>query len=101
MGAVGMTYPKVSLFLASPLSSVLNYIMKLVAADDKTEIAKFHRAHHFAKKQKARLKVQPARMDMLDHIILTFVFAEDKRRERETRARTTSSRVTSRGSGQS
>ncbi|KAF9784308.1 hypothetical protein BJ322DRAFT_1109031 [Thelephora terrestris] len=70
MGAFGMNYSK------------------LVTADDKrTLIAEFHRAHHFTKKQKARLEVQPAGMDMLDHIVLTFVFAEQKRRERETRAR--------------
>ena len=51
--------------------------------DKKTEIAKFHRAHYFTKKQKARLEVQPAGMEMLDHIVLTFVFVESKRRERE------------------
>lgn len=51
--------------------------------DEKTVIAKFHRAHHFMRKQKARLEVQPAGMDMLDHIVLTFVFVESKRRERE------------------
>jgi len=58
--------------------------MKLVTADEKQEvIAEFHRAHHITKKQKARLEVQPAGMDMLDYIVLTFVFAENKRRERE------------------
>ena len=69
-----------------PPSSALNRVVKLVTADDKKAIAEFHRAHHFTKKQKARLEVQPAGMDMLDYIILTFVFAEDKRRERERRA---------------
>ena len=62
--------------------------MKLVTADEKkTVIAEFHRAHYFRKKQKARLEVHQAGMDLLDDIILTFVFAENKRRERETRAR--------------
>jgi hypothetical protein len=91
MGPIGMSYPKVSLFPASPAPSTLNHGMKLVTADEKkTEIAEFHRAHHFRKKQKARLEVQPAGIDMLDHIVLTLVFAENKRRERETRARLSS-----------
>jgi len=73
--------------LASPPPSVLNHVMKLVTADEKkTVIAEFHRARHL-RKRKARLEVQPAGMDMLDYIILTFVFAENKRRERETRAK--------------
>jgi hypothetical protein len=68
---------------------VLKYSVKLVTADEKkTVVAEFHRAHHFTKKQKARLDVQPAGMGMLDYIVLTLVFAENKRRERETRART-------------
>ena len=62
--------------------------MKLVTTDEKkTVIAEFHRARYFVKKQKARLEVKPAGMEMLDYIILTFVFAESKRRERETRAK--------------
>ena len=68
----------------SPPLSVLNLVTKLVTADEKkTVIAEFHRAHYIMKRQKARLEVQPAGMDMLDHIVLTFVFAEYKRRERE------------------
>jgi predicted Zn-ribbon and HTH transcriptional regulator len=89
MGAMGINYPKVSLSSASPVSSTLNHDMKLVTADEKkTVIADFHRAHHILKKQKARIEVQPAGMAMLDYIVLTFVFAENKRRERETRAKT-------------
>lgn len=66
MGAMGLNYPK------------------LVTMDEKkTVIAKFHRAHHFVKKQNARLEVRPEGMEMLDHIVLTFVYAENKRRERE------------------
>ena len=62
--------------------------MKLVTTDEKkTVIAEFHRAHHFLKKREARLEVQPAGMDMLEYIVLTFVFAEHKRREREKRSR--------------
>jgi hypothetical protein len=52
----------------------------------KTEIARFHPVRCFPKK-KARLEVQPAGMGMLDYIILTFVFAEQKRRERESAAK--------------
>ena len=52
----------------------------------KTEIAKFHNGSCFLKRKKARLEIQPAGMDMLDQIILTFVFVEDKRRARESRA---------------
>ena len=84
---MGMHYPKVSLFSASPSSSTLNHSTKLVTVDEKkTVIAEFHRAHHIRKKQEARLEIQPAGMDMLDHIILTLVFVEDKRRQREARA---------------
>jgi hypothetical protein len=58
--------------------------MKLVTADEKkTVIAEFHPAHYLVKRQKARLEVQPAGMGMLDYVVLTFVFAENKRRERE------------------
>jgi len=87
LGAFGMNYPKVSVFLVSPLSSALNHVVKLVTADEKkTVVAEFHRAHYFTKKQKARLEVQPAGMNILDYIVLTFVFAENKRREREEMA---------------
>lgn len=66
----------------------LNRVVKLVTADEKkTVIAQFHRPRYFRKKRKARLEIQPAGMDMLDYIILTFVFAENKRREREARAK--------------
>ena len=69
-------------------SSTLNHSVELVTTDEKkTVIAEFHRAHYFTKKQKARLEVQPAGVVMLDYIILTFVFAENKRKEREARAK--------------
>lgn len=57
--------------------------VKLVTADErKTVIAEFHRAHHFTKKRRARLEVQPAGTHMLDYIVLTFVFVENMRKER-------------------
>ena len=89
LGAMGMNYPKVSWPTISSISSgALTHSVKLVTADEKkTAIAKFHRAHYFTKKQKARLEVQPAGMKMLDYIVLTFVFAEYKRKERERRAK--------------
>ena len=65
--------------------STLKLGAKLVTADENKVVAEFHRAHYITRRQKARLEVQPAGMDMLDHIVLTFVFAEDKRRERERR----------------
>ena len=69
----------------------LNRTVKLVTMDGKkTMIAQFHRARPLKPKRKARLEVQPAGMEMLDYIVLTFVFAETKRREREARAKTTS-----------
>jgi len=62
--------------------------MKLVTTDEKkTVIAEFDRAHHFTRKEKAKLDVQPAGMAMLDYIVLTWVFAENKRKEREARAK--------------
>jgi len=80
---MGTNYPKVGWF-ALVESSTLNHGMELVTTDEKkTVIAEFHHAHYFRWKQKARLEVQPAGVDMLDYIVLTFVFAEDKRRERE------------------
>lgn len=67
---------------------MLKHVIKLVTTDEnKTVIAEFHRAHYFTKREKARLEVQPAGMNMLDYIILTFVFAEEKRRARERRMR--------------
>jgi hypothetical protein len=89
MGAMGMKRPKASLFSTSPVSSesTLNRSMKLVTTDEKkTVIAEFHRAHLIWKKQKARIEIQPAGMGMLDHIVLTFVYAEFQRRERIRRA---------------
>ena len=66
---------------ASPVSSTLNRGVELVTTDEnKTVIAEFHCAQ---RKQKARLVVQPAGVNMLDYIILTFIFADTKRRERE------------------
>ena len=87
LGACGMSYPKVSVSFVSLPSQELSCVVKLVTTDEKTVIAEFHRAHHFRRKEKPRLEVQPAGMDMLDDIILTFVFADSKRRERETRLR--------------
>ena len=56
----------------------------MVTTDEKKAvIAEFHRAHNILKKRKARLEVQPAGMHMLDYIVLTFVYVENKRRERE------------------
>jgi hypothetical protein len=52
--------------------------------EEKTVIAQFHRAHHFIKRQNAKLEVQPPGMKMLDHIVSTFVFVEHNRRKRET-----------------
>jgi len=77
------------LHLTSTLDvEALNHGMQLVTTDEKkTVVAEFERAHYFTKKQKARLEVQPAGMNMLDYIVLTFIFAEEKRRERERRAR--------------
>ena len=83
MGAMGVNYPRVSPSVARSVSE-LNHRLKLVTMDEKeTEIAKFHRAHHFTKKRKARLEVQPAGMGMLDHIVLTFLIVEHIRRGRE------------------
>jgi len=62
---------------------------RLVTADEKTVIAEFHRPNYFTNKQKARIDVQPAGMGMLDHIVLTFVFVDQARREREAGARST------------
>ena len=83
-----MNYPKASLFspLTPPVYKALNQGVKLVTTGkEKTVIAEFHRARYFVNKREAQLEVQPAGMDMLDYIILTFVFAENKRRERESR----------------
>ena len=58
-------------------------VLKLVTADDKeTVIAQFH-PRRLVKRQKAQLEVQPAGMKMLDYIVLTFLFAEKIRRDRD------------------
>jgi len=86
--AMGMNLPKVCLFFTSLGSSTLNHGIKLVTTDGKkTAVAEFHRARSFTKKQKVRLEIQAVRMGILDHIVLPFVFAENKRREREGRAK--------------
>jgi len=85
---VGRNVPRWVPASPSPPSPGLNHVPKLVTYDEKkTVIAEFHRARHWVKKRKARLEVQPAGMEMLDDVILTFVFADNKRREREARAR--------------
>lgn len=62
--------------------------MKLVTTDEnKKLIAEFHRAHHFTRREKPKLEIQPEGMDMLDYIVLTFAFVEHKRKERKSRAR--------------
>lgn len=53
---------------------------------NKTVIAEFHPVCP-TEEQKARLEVQPAGVGMLDYIVLTFVFAETRRREREAAAK--------------
>jgi hypothetical protein len=78
-----MSYPRVSLFVVSLVPSALNDGSKLVTMDGKkTEIARLHRARGCRKKRKAQLEVQPAGMGMLDQIIVTLVFVEQRRRER-------------------
>jgi len=58
---------------------------RLVTTDEKkTEIARFYRARSFPMRQKARLVVQPAGIDMVDQIVSTFVIAEQRRRERDS-----------------
>ena len=68
-----------------PVFSMLNHgTTKLVTTDEKkTVIAEFRPAHYPTMKQKARLEVKAAGMGMLDWIVLTFVFADTRRRERE------------------
>ena len=52
-------------------AAALNQSMKLVTVDEKkTVIAGLHRAHHFKNKQKARIEVHQAGMDILDYIIV-------------------------------
>ena len=87
LGVTGMKIPRVSPLIAPKIPSALNHVFQPVTLDEnKTVIAQFHRALHFPKKQRARLEVQPEGMNMLDYIILTFVFVEDEHREREKRA---------------
>lgn len=54
---------------------------QLTADDpDKTLIAEFHGCKPF-KKMKPYLEVTPAGMDMLDHVVVTFIPVEVRRRE--------------------
>lgn len=52
----------------------------VVDGPDKTLIAQFHGASLF-KREKAYLEVTPAGMGMLDHIVVTFIPVELRRRE--------------------
>jgi len=74
-------------FSTSPISSILGPNMKVAAGDEKTIIAEFHTVHRLIKTQKVRLEIQAAGMVMLDYVILTFMFSERKRGEREGMAR--------------
>ena len=97
MGAMGMNLPKVMFFSPSFHDSSTLFDanrrgahLKLVTvADEKTVIAEFHRPNYYRNKQKARIEVQPAGMGMLDYIVLTFVFVDQARREREAGATST------------
>ena len=88
-GCHGVELSKVKVFLDSPIIVTLNDEVKLMTADEKTVIAEFHRVHLFDKKEKARIEVHSAGMSMLDHIVLTFVFVGQARREREVAVRST------------
>ena len=84
---MGTNPGRVSVFPDSLISSPLNRA-KLVTSDEKKAvIAQFHHPHYFINKQKAKLEVQAAGMDMLDYIIVTFVFVEQPRKEREAAAK--------------
>lgn len=50
-------------------------------------IAQFHPQSVIPKKQRAHLEVTPTGMEILDDIILSFVFVEKKRRDRMKRMR--------------
>ena len=85
---MGTNPGKVSVFSNPPASSRLNNNLELVTTDEKkTVIAEFRRPRHFINKQGARLEIQPAGMDMLDYIIVTFVYVEQTRMEREAAAK--------------
>lgn len=87
VGRVWDALPQGEFIFHPTISSMLDHGVKLVTMDgQKTVIAEFHPAHYILKKQKARLEIHPAGMHMMDHIVLTFVFAEDKRRQRVARA---------------
>lgn len=60
--------------------------MELVTIDGKTVIAEFHCPNYLVNNQKARLEVRAEGMEMLDCIVLTFVYVENKRRQREAQA---------------
>ena len=83
MGAMGRKIPRVSLPSNSLVSSTPNSEIKLVTTDESKTIIAEYRPGRFWIGKKARLVVQPAGMAMLDYIILTFVFVEYTRRERE------------------
>jgi len=59
---------------------------KLILDDgSETVVAQFHRQNHIFNKRRAYLEITPKGMEILDHIVLTFVFVEKKRRDRERR----------------
>lgn len=62
-------------------------IPRLVTTDESKTVIAEYRPGRFWTGKKARLVVQPAGMAMLDYIILTFVFVEHTRRQRERAAK--------------
>lgn len=83
---MGMNLPKVCLFFGLPACPMLNEVKLITTDENKTVIAEFHRPNYLVNKQKARLEIKPAGMDMLDNIVVTFVFVEHRRRVREAAA---------------
>jgi len=45
-------------------------------------VAELHRAHHFIRRHKGYLEVEPAGLTMLDQIVVSLVYVEKKRREK-------------------
>ena len=77
-------YPRVSSRPRPPLRnfthSAKHQSQLVIDNPDKTLIAQFHEASLF-KRNKSYLEVTPAGMDMLDHIIVTFIPVEVRRRD--------------------
>ena len=83
-GSSGNDLPKVNPNVFFPTSADQGNPHQLVTNNRKKKlIAEVHKAHRFFRKRKAYLEVAPAGLTVLDQIVVSLVYVEKKRREKQ------------------